>query len=80
MELLNGIQRHLIVVLIHANDQTGLGFTYGHEAISQVIQSTFVPIIKEFQCYECPILMGKNARCLLGILVLEELLPAPLQQ
>ncbi len=49
----------LIVVLIHAHDQIGLGFTYGHEAISQVIQSTFVPLLKNSNAMNVPYLWEK---------------------
>lgn len=49
----------LIVVVIQANDTTGFGFTYGHKAISQVIQSSFVPILKNSNAMNVTLLWEK---------------------
>lgn len=36
----------LVLVAITAEGQTGIGFSYGHEAMSLVIQNTFAPLLK----------------------------------
>ena len=63
----------LIAVLIHACGQIGLGFTYGHEAVSQVIHTTFAPILKNSNAMNVPFLWEKMLDAV-AIAVLEELL------
>ena len=36
----------MVLVSIVANNKTGVGFSYGHEAVSTVIQKTFAPLLK----------------------------------
>jgi L-alanine-DL-glutamate epimerase-like enolase superfamily enzyme len=49
----------LIVVFIQTHHQIGLGYTYGHEGISKVIQSTFVPFLKNSNAMNVPLLWEK---------------------
>jgi L-alanine-DL-glutamate epimerase-like enolase superfamily enzyme len=40
----------LVVLDIHAGNARGLGFTYGHESIVEVVQSLLAPAISEHDC------------------------------
>jgi L-alanine-DL-glutamate epimerase-like enolase superfamily enzyme len=46
----------LVLVEIEAEGEIGLGFTYAHEATSEVIQKTFTPLLKNANCLNIPFL------------------------
>lgn len=49
----------LVAVILVANNQIGLGYTYGHEGISLVIQNTFAPFLKNSNALHIPFLWEK---------------------
>jgi len=49
----------LVLVVISAHNQTGIGFSYGHEAMSLVIQNSFAPLLKNGNPMDIPLLWEK---------------------
>src|SRR5947209_5025403 len=49
----------LIIVEIEANNEKGIGYTYGHRSISEVIQNPFAKLLENSNPMDIPLLWDK---------------------